>query len=421
MANAIANDPSSISSASFVERGGGPTATTGATVTATGYGPNVSPLDGSDFGVMSTGPAMLPSDPGYQARSFDFQTSARGANDVTILRVNLTVPAGHNCLAVGESYFSQDSNFSNGSETEPPYPGFVDATLSELDPASAWAISGATRDATGSDFARTPDNKMLDAYIFYPFTNNAPIAGNGFSAGTTWWMASTPVTPGSHTVEFSIFDRGDHILDSAVALDGLRTISRTNCTTGLYPEYDATPPDLVVTAPSAGATTSARPSVSGTLNDSEPGTVDVEFYAGGAAIGAPMSTVAATVTSGSPATWTASPGSDLAPGTYTALARAADAITNESTVSRTFTVPGPPTQLQPAPVAPVVNCIVPKLVGKTLKSVRSALTAANCKLGKVKKKTIKKGKAGRVLKQSKMKAAVLPAGTKIDVTIGKLA
>jgi hypothetical protein len=127
------------------------------------------------------------------------------------------------------------------------------------------------------------------------------------------------------------------------------------------------------------------------------------------------------VTPGTPATWTASPASDLAPGTYTALARAADATTNDASVSRSFTVPN----LTPPPPAgsstPILKCVVPKLSGKTLSAAKKALTKANCKLGKVKKKTIKKGKAGRVLKQSRKKNAVYPAGTKVDLTIGKRA
>jgi hypothetical protein len=421
LAGAIAHDPSSVTGASFVVRGGGPTASSSSTAIAPVYGVNIVPVDGADFGVISTGNALLPPDPGYQGRSIDLQTSARGAFDVTILRVNLTVPAGHNCLAVGESYFSMDWDFADTSETQPLFADYVDASLSELDPASDWSISGTGRDATAADFARTVDNKMLDAFIFYPVVSTAPIAGTGFKAGTDWWTASTPVTPGAHIVEFSIFDRADHLFDSAVLLDGLRSVHRTSCTAGLYPGYDVTPPELVVNTPSAGATTSPRPEVTGTLNDSEPGSVDVDFYAGSAAIGIPLSTIAATVTPGTPATWTASPASDLAPGTYTALARAADATTNDASVSRSFTVPN----LTPPPPAgsstPILKCVVPKLSGKTLSAAKKALTKANCKLGKVKKKTIKKGKAGRVLKQSRKKNAVYPAGTKVDLTIGKRA
>ncbi|MGH2959369.1 MAG: hypothetical protein ACRDKE_07170, partial [Solirubrobacterales bacterium] len=381
LAGVIAHDPSALTGASFVERGGGPTASSSSTAIAASYGINIGPVDGSDFGVISNGNALGVTDPGYQPRNIDLQTSARGAHDVTILRVNLTVPAGHNCLAVGESYFSQDWDFADTGQTEPLFLNFVDATLSELDPASAWAISGAGRDATTADFARTPDNKMLDAYIFYPVTNTAPAAGTGFSAATDWWMASTPVTPGAHVVEFSIFDRMDHLYDSAVALDGLRTVRRTSCAAGLVPGYDVTPPELVVNTPSAGATVDPQPVLTGTLNDSEPATVDVDFYAGPTAVGVPMSTVAATVTPGTPATWTATTASALTPGTYTAVARAADSVTNEAVVSRTFTIPAAATPPIATPAA--LRCIVPKLKGKTVASARKALKKANCKLGKV--------------------------------------
>ena len=46
--------------------------------------------------------------------------------------------------------------------------------------------------------------------------------------------AATPVTPGPHSVFFSIFDQGDHIYDSAVFLDRLRlsTVAAGTCTEG---------------------------------------------------------------------------------------------------------------------------------------------------------------------------------------------
>jgi PKD domain/PASTA domain len=66
-----------------------------------------------------------------------------------------------------------------------------------------------------------------------------------------------------------------------------------------------------------------------------------------------------------------------------------------------------------------VFCNVPKLLGKKLKAAKSALAAANCALGKVKRKHASKKKRGRVIAQSPKAGAVLDAGSKVAVTVGK--
>jgi hypothetical protein len=61
------------------------------------------------------------------------------------------------------------------------------------------------------------------------------------------------------------------------------------------------------------------------------------------------------------------------------------------------------------------QCVVPKLKGKTLKAAKKALKAADCRLGTVRPKG---QKTGKVKKQSPKAGTVLPAGSKVKVTLG---
>ena len=74
---------------------------------------------------------------------------------------------------------------------------------------------------------------------------------------------------------------------------------------------------------------------------------------------------------------------------------------------------------QPSAPAAVKACVVPKLVGKTLKQAKRALKKAGCKVGKAKKKNSKKKKTGRILKQRYKAGTKLPAGTKVPLTVSK--
>jgi len=64
------------------------------------------------------------------------------------------------------------------------------------------------------------------------------------------------------------------------------------------------------------------------------------------------------------------------------------------------------------------GCVVPKLKGKSLKAGRKALKRRLCGVGEVKKRHGATAKTGRVKRQSRRPGAVLPSGTKVDVTLG---
>ena len=65
------------------------------------------------------------------------------------------------------------------------------------------------------------------------------------------------------------------------------------------------------------------------------------------------------------------------------------------------------------------GCVVPKLKGKKLKSAKRMLGRADCKVGKVTRRTAKPSKAGKVLKQAIKPGKVLASGSKVNLTVGK--
>ncbi len=67
--------------------------------------------------------------------------------------------------------------------------------------------------------------------------NATNATGTTYDGGTPLLRARTPVSPGAHSLFLSIFDQGDHILDSAVFLDNLSlsTVPPSICTPGAQP------------------------------------------------------------------------------------------------------------------------------------------------------------------------------------------
>lgn len=186
------------------------------------------PTDAATFGVLSSGDVSTIQSPGTFS-----STSLGGGNfrgnsdlDVTVLKVDFAVPAGSNCLSFDFRFLSEE------------YPDYVggslnDAFVAELD-TSTWT--------TADSAINAPDNFAFDAAGEVVSINSTGVGGmsgaNGtgtaFDGGddesgtiddnggaTVRLAASTQVTPGSHSVYFSIFDQGDQIFDSAVFMDNL--------------------------------------------------------------------------------------------------------------------------------------------------------------------------------------------------------
>ena len=71
----------------------------------------------------------------------------------------------------------------------------------------------------------------------------------------------------------------------------------------------------------------------------------------------------------------------------------------------------------PAP-APFTGCSVPKLQGRQLAAVRRVLVRDGCRLGQVRRRPHVTARSGRVKSQRPLPGATLPAGGRVEVTLG---
>jgi PASTA domain/Putative Ig domain len=103
----------------------------------------------------------------------------------------------------------------------------------------------------------------------------------------------------------------------------------------------------------------------------------------------------------------------IGPHTFTVIATSKDGLTGRASI--TYNVVAAP--IPTGPARPAV-CKVPKLKGKRLKAAKKQLSAAHCKVGKVKKKKGVAAKSRKVLGQSPKPGKVLAAGSKVSISLG---
>jgi hypothetical protein len=197
--------------------------------------------DGNRYAVLATGRATALFSPDSSGQTTTvLGNTARGAYDVTVLRVDIEVPATANCLLGLDFRFLSEE-----------YPGYVgsrygDAFVAELD-RSTWTVDGDGVSAPDS-FAVDPAGQPVGVGSVGPAElTSAAAAGTTFDGATPLLRATTPITPGRHSVFLSVFDTGDGGYDSAVLLDNLR-LGRvpdvdSHCRQGARP-VPATPPDV---------------------------------------------------------------------------------------------------------------------------------------------------------------------------------
>jgi hypothetical protein len=65
------------------------------------------------------------------------------------------------------------------------------------------------------------------------------------------------------------------------------------------------------------------------------------------------------------------------------------------------------------------KCIVPKVVGKTLKKARARIKKAHCRVGKITRRASTLKKKGLVLKQKPKPGKRLKPNAKVNLTVGK--
>jgi len=170
--------------------------------------------------------AIPPSDGGGEGQ--DNVSGSRGAFDVSIYKVELQVPAGANCL---------EFDYAFGSEEYPEYVGsaYNDGFLAQLDQ-NAWYVDPGSLIIATDNFAKLGDGSYISvngpvfaagATVYDPVQSNT-----GYDGMSVVLTATTPVTPGAHSMYLSIFDAGDGILDSAAFVDKLRVSNKPACTAG---------------------------------------------------------------------------------------------------------------------------------------------------------------------------------------------
>jgi hypothetical protein len=229
IANAVATDPSQITSATYdAVPGGTPNGVSDSPISSF-------PTDGATFGILTSGDvnfATLPNDAGNTGADLGGPNVWGDTDfDVTILNIGLEAPIGANCLVLDFAFYSEE--FPEWVNTQ-----YNDAFIAELD-SSTWTTSGS--DILAPDnFAFDPANNPISINAAGNTSMNAAnAAGTTYDGATPLLSAATPITPGAHNLYLSLFDQGDRIYDSAVFLDNLRVgfvpDPEINCVPGAQP------------------------------------------------------------------------------------------------------------------------------------------------------------------------------------------
>ena len=230
MALALVEDPAWVTSSSIV---------TSPSVGASGVFDNpltFFPTGSNDnYVVLSTGYVSNIPKPGTFASDNLLGDNVRGDTDfdVTIWEIGLDVPEGLDCLSFDLQFLSEEY---------PTYVGYIynDAFIAELD-VSDWTTDYTTIVAP-NNFAFDDIGNVVSVNSVVGFS-----AANG--AGTAFDMTEddpdrggatsvlkvySPITPGPHTLYFSIFDQVDLFYDSVVFLDNLEIFySGGSCRSGI--------------------------------------------------------------------------------------------------------------------------------------------------------------------------------------------
>jgi PASTA domain len=220
----------------------------------------------------------------------------------------------------------------------------------------------------------------------------AGLAGSGAIAGEWENMSATPVNSGDpDNVSFC------NNVENQIGGPGGIWLERKDLVSPSAPQLTGTDP--------ASPGSSGTPRIRGAA---EAGST-VRVYAGPGCAGEPIATAIAAEL-GSPGI-----GVGVAEGvTATFSATATDAAANTSACSAPISYAH--SQVTPTPV-----CVVPKLKGKSLHRAKTALKAAGCNVGKVRKQKLRKSKkhGPLVVKSSKPSAGtILTAGSKVNLKLG---
>jgi hypothetical protein len=221
IATAVKATTTVVTSASFASHppGGTPNGTS-----TSALGPFM-PTNGTTFGILTSGDVNFADDPNTNFPDTPGTAGEKSADngggnvrgdtdlDVTVLRINLTVPQGANCLRFDFQFLSEEyADFVGGSVN--------DAFIAELD-TSNWTTSGSEITAP-NNFAFDPTGDVVSVNSSGATSfSTASAAGTTYDGATQLLSAATQITPGAHALYLSIFDQGDAVLDSAAFIDNL--------------------------------------------------------------------------------------------------------------------------------------------------------------------------------------------------------
>jgi hypothetical protein len=224
VARAIASKPSVVRGARFMKLPprGRPAAVS--TTRLVGF-----PRSGNSFGVLSSGAATAIDDENAEEDLSNNNGGVRyrGTRDTVVLRVDLQVPSNARCLSFSFRFLSEEYNEFINTD-------FNDAFVAELD-RNTWSGSGTESAIVKAphNFAFARSNKLITVNSTGDFNvTDSRARGTTYDAGTRRLRASRRITPGRHSVYFTIFDQGDREFDSSVVLDGLAVNRRTPCVSG---------------------------------------------------------------------------------------------------------------------------------------------------------------------------------------------
>jgi hypothetical protein len=220
LARAMATEKSLVTGASFISKPpfGTPTAVSNTPLTRF-------PTAGPTYTILSTGDATFAPNPNSDGETTgnNHGGPVRGATDmdVVILKIDLKIPAGANCLSFNFQFFSEEYPEWVGTQ-------FNDAFIAELD-TSTWTTTSETIDEQTKTTIIAPDNYAFDQQgnvisinaTGYSSVSAANALGTTYDSATPLLRASTQVTPGVHSLYLSIFDQVDTDFDSAVFIDSL--------------------------------------------------------------------------------------------------------------------------------------------------------------------------------------------------------
>ena len=175
------------------------------------------PTAGPSYTIMTSGDAALADQPNDSGSA---GVGLGGANvrgntdyDVSILKIDLNVPVGINCLSFDFRFLSEEFPEFVGSSVN-------DGFVAELD-SSTWTTVDSVINAP-NNFAFDPSGDVISINSSGATSMTAANAtGTTYDGATPLLGASTPITPGTHSLYLSIFDQGDDIYDSAAFLDNL--------------------------------------------------------------------------------------------------------------------------------------------------------------------------------------------------------